>query len=49
MISQVIEIVDTMPATGLYEHFENQLLEVLQLSDYKKFDELIKMEPMGGQ
>jgi hypothetical protein len=32
MISQVIDIVDTMPAAGLYEHFKNQLLEVHQLS-----------------
>jgi hypothetical protein len=49
MISQVIDIVDTMPAAGLYEHFKNQLLEVHQLSDYEKFDVLIKMEPMGGR
>jgi len=42
-------IVDTMPAAGLYEHFKNQLLEVHQLSDYEKFDVLIKMEPMGGR
>jgi hypothetical protein len=49
MISQVIDIVDTMPAEGLYEHFKNQLLEVQQLLDYEKFDVLIKMEPMGGQ
>jgi hypothetical protein len=38
-----------MPAAGLYEHFKNQLLEVHQLSDYEKFDVLIKMEPMGGR
>jgi hypothetical protein len=49
MISQVINIVDTMPAAGLYEHFKNQFLEVHQLSDYEKFDVLIKMEPMGGR
>jgi hypothetical protein len=49
MISQVIDIVDTMPAAGLYEHFKNQLLEVHQLSDYEKFDVLIKMETMGGR
>jgi hypothetical protein len=49
MISQVIDIVDTIPAGGLYEHFKNQLLEVHQLSDYKKFDMLVKMELMGGR
>jgi hypothetical protein len=49
MILQVIDIVNTMPAAGLYEHFKNQLLEVHQLSDYEKFDVLIKMEPMGGR
>jgi hypothetical protein len=47
MISQVIDIVDTMPETGLYEHFKNQLLEVHELSDYEKFNVLVKMEPMG--
>jgi hypothetical protein len=47
MISQVITIVDTMPAA--YEHFKNQQLEVHQLSDYEKFNVLIKMEPMGGR
>jgi hypothetical protein len=46
MISQVIDIVT--PA-GLYEHFKNQLLEVHQLSDYEKFDVLMKMEPIGGR
>jgi hypothetical protein len=48
MISQVIDVVDTMPSGGLYEHFKNQLLEVHQLSDYEKFDVLVKIEPMGG-
>ncbi len=38
-----------MPAAGLYKHFKNQLLEVHQLSDYKKFNVLIKMETMGGR
>jgi hypothetical protein len=47
MISQVIDIVDTMPETGLYEHFKNQLLEVHELSEYEKFNVLVKMEPMG--
>jgi hypothetical protein len=49
MILQKIDIVDTMPAAGLYEHFKNQLLEVHQLSDYEKVNMLIKMEPMGGR
>ncbi len=48
MISQVIDIVETMPGSGLYEQFKKQLFEVHQLSDYEKFDQLVKMEPMGG-
>jgi hypothetical protein len=44
MVSQVIDLVDTLPAVNQYEY-----LDVHQLSDYKKFDMLSKMEPMGGR
>jgi hypothetical protein len=48
MILQVIDIVDTMQEAELYNHFKTQLLEVHQLSDYDKFDVLMKMKPFGG-
>jgi hypothetical protein len=48
MILQVINIVDSMQEAGLYNHFKTQLLEVHQLSDYDKFDVLMKMKPIGG-
>jgi hypothetical protein len=49
MVSQVIDVVDALPAEGQYEFFKNQLLNIHQLSDYEKFDILAKMEPMGGR
>ncbi len=48
MVSQVIDLVDTLPAENQYEYFKDQLLDIHQLSDYEKFDMLTKMEPMGG-
>jgi hypothetical protein len=35
MISQVIDVVDALPAAGQYEFFKNELLNIHQLSDYK--------------
>jgi hypothetical protein len=49
MVSQVIDVVDALPAAGQYEFFKNKLLNIHQLSDYEKFDMLVKMEPMGGR
>lgn len=49
MVSQVIDIVDTLPEADLYNFFKEQLLQTHQLSDYEKFDALVKMEPMGGR
>jgi hypothetical protein len=49
MVSQVIDVVDALPAAGQYEFFKNELLNIDQLSDYEKFDALVKMEPMGGR
>jgi len=49
MVSQVIDVVDALPEEGQYEFFKNQLLNINQLSDYEKFDMLVKMEPMGGR
>jgi hypothetical protein len=47
IISQVIDLVDTLHAENQYEYFKAQLLDIHQLSDYEKFDRLTKMEPMG--
>jgi hypothetical protein len=49
MVSQLIDVVDTLPEKGQYEYFKNQLLNIYQLSNYEKFDMLVKMEPMGGR
>jgi hypothetical protein len=38
MVSQVIDLVDTLHAENQYEHFKTQLLDIHQLSDYKKFN-----------
>jgi hypothetical protein len=44
-----MDIVETVPEQNPYTYFKQQLLEVHQLSDYEKFDLLVKMEPMGGR
>jgi hypothetical protein len=49
MVSQVIDVLDALPEECQYEFFKNQLLNINQLSDYEKFDMLVKMEPMGGR
>jgi hypothetical protein len=49
MVSQVIDVVNTLPEEGQYEYFKNQLLNIHQLSNYEKLDMLVKMEPMGGR
>jgi hypothetical protein len=49
MVSQVIDLVDNLPAEHRYEYFKTQLLDIHQLSDYKKFDMLTKMETMKGR
>jgi hypothetical protein len=45
MVSQLIDVVDTLPEKGQYEYFKNQQLNIYQLSNYEKFDMLVKMEP----
>jgi hypothetical protein len=49
MVSQVIDLMDTLPEVSQHEFFKTQLLDIHQLSDYEKFDMLTKMEPMGGR
>ncbi len=38
MVSQVIDLVDTLPTENQYEYFKAQLLAIHQLSDHEKFD-----------
>jgi hypothetical protein len=49
MVSQVLDVVEALPPASQYEFFKNELLNIHQLSDYEKFDALVKMEPMGGR
>lgn len=49
MVSQVLDIVEAVPEDTPYTYFKQQLLEDYQLSDYEKFDMLMKMEAMGGR
>jgi hypothetical protein len=49
MVAQVINIVDTLPAVNQYKFVKAQILEAQMLSDYEKFDRLVKMEPMSGR
>ncbi len=35
MVSQVIDLVDTLPETNPYKYFKTQLLDIHQLSDYE--------------
>jgi hypothetical protein len=49
MVSQVFDLVDTLPGENRYEYFKAQLLNIHQLSDYEKFDMLSKMESKGGR
>ena len=49
MVSQVLDLIEAAPADKPYTYFKQQLLTTQQLSDYEKFDRLVKMEPMGGR
>jgi len=49
MFSQVLDLIEAAPEDNPYTYFKQQLLTTHQLSDYEKFDCLVKMEPMGGR
>ncbi len=49
LVSQVIDLVDTLPMENQYEYFKMKLLDIHQLSDYEKFNMLSKMKPMGEE
>jgi hypothetical protein len=46
LVSQVIDVVDALPAAGQYEFFKNELLNIHQLSDYEKFA-MLEFCPLG--
>jgi len=48
MVGRILDIIDQMPEANPYTWFKQQLLTSQQMSDYEKFDRLVKMEPMGG-
>jgi hypothetical protein len=49
IVTQVLDIIEEAPEAAPYDYFKQQLLRTHQLSDYEKFDRLVKMEPMGGR
>jgi len=49
MVGQILDIVDQVPEENPYNYFKQRLLTSHQMSDYEKFDKLVKMEPMGGR
>jgi hypothetical protein len=47
MDSQVKDLMDTLPVVNQHEYFKSQLLDIHQLSDYKKFDYLTTIKLMS--
>ncbi len=43
LVSQIMDVVYTLPGIDQYKYFKNHLLEIHLLSDYEKFDMLIQM------
>ncbi len=44
-----MDLVEAAPEATPYTFLKSRILETHQLSDYEKFDMLVKMEPMGGR
>jgi hypothetical protein len=49
MVGQILDLVEAAPEATPYTFLKARILETHQLSDYEKFDMLVKMEPMGGR
>jgi hypothetical protein len=47
MVGQILDLVEAAPEAAPYTFFKARILETHQLSDYEKFDMLVKMEPLG--
>ncbi len=49
MVGQILDLVEAAPEATPYTFLKTRILETHQLSDYEKFDMLVKMEPMGNR
>jgi hypothetical protein len=49
MVGQILDLVEAAPEATPYTFLKARILETHQLSDYEKFDMLVKMEPMGNR
>jgi hypothetical protein len=49
MVGQILDLVEAAPEAAPYTFLKARILETHQLSDYEKFDMLVKMEPMGDR
>ena len=49
MVGQILDLVEAAPAATPYTFLKERILETHQLSDYEKFDLLVKTEPMGAR
>jgi hypothetical protein len=49
MVGQILDLVEAASEATPYTFLKSRILETHQLSDYEKFDMLVKIEPMGGR
>jgi hypothetical protein len=49
MVGQILDLVESAPEAAPYTFLKARILETHQLSDYEKFDMLVKMEPLGDR
>ena len=49
VVGQVLDLVEMAPADNPYTFLKGRILETHQLSDYEKWDQLMKVPPMGGR
>jgi hypothetical protein len=47
-VGQILDLVEAAPEATPYTYLKVRILETHQLSDYEKWDMLVKMEPMGS-
>jgi hypothetical protein len=49
MVGQILDLVEAAPEAAPYTFLKARILETHQLSDYEKFDMLVKREPLGDR
>jgi hypothetical protein len=49
MVGQILDFVEAAPEATPYTFLKARILETHQLSDYKKFNIFVKMEPLGNR